>query len=74
MQRISDLPITVDSVRSNTAFNQILSVARPEQLTEYDAAYLELALREGLGLATLDIGLRRTARNAGISLVTICAI
>jgi predicted nucleic acid-binding protein len=71
LQRISALPITVDPIRTDTAFSQILSVARQEQLTEYDAAYLELALREGLPLATLDNGLRRAARNAGIALVAI---
>jgi len=71
LQRISSLPITVDPIRTDTAFGQILSVARHEQLTEYDAAYLELALREGLPLATLDNGLWRAARNAGIGLVTI---
>jgi predicted nucleic acid-binding protein len=71
LQRISALPITVDSIRTDTAFGPILSVARQEQLTEYDAAYLELAIREGLPLATLDNGLRRAARSAGIGLVTI---
>jgi predicted nucleic acid-binding protein len=71
LQRISSLPITIDPIRTDTAFGQILSVARQEQLTEYDAAYLELALREGLPLATLDNGLRRAARNAGVGLITV---
>ncbi len=71
LQRISALPITVDASRPATAFGQILSVARQEQLTEYDAAYLELALREGLPLATLDRALRHAASSAGIQLVTI---
>jgi predicted nucleic acid-binding protein len=71
LQRISALPITVDPVRTDTAFGQILSVARQDQLTEYDGAYLELALREGLTLATMDKGLQRAARNAGVGLVTI---
>ncbi|SRR6266536_3870084 len=71
LQRISGLPIAVDAVRLEIAFSQILSVARQEQLTEYDAAYLELALREALPLATLDNGLRRAARSSGISLVAI---
>ena len=71
LQRISALPIKLDPIRTDTAFSQILSFARQEQLTEYDAAYLELALREGLPVATLDNGLRRAARNAGIGLDTI---
>ena len=35
LQRISALPITVDPTRTDTAFGQILAVARQEQLTEY---------------------------------------
>jgi predicted nucleic acid-binding protein len=40
-------------------------------LTEHDAAYVELALRENLPLATLDDRLGRAAKNAGIALVKI---
>ncbi|MGA8619987.1 MAG: type II toxin-antitoxin system VapC family toxin [Candidatus Sulfotelmatobacter sp.] len=50
--------------------NQILSIARQNNLTEDDAAYVELALREGLPLATLDAGLRTAARHLGIALVS----
>jgi len=71
LQRLTELPITVDSVRVARVFGEILSVARQEQLTEYDAAYLELALREALPLATLDQELRRAAQHLGIELVTI---
>jgi len=69
LQRIVTLPISVDPVRVDHAFGQVLSVARQEQLTEYDAAYLELALRESLPLATLDDRLCRAAKNAGVALV-----
>lgn len=70
LQRIAALPISVDPIKPGTAFNQILSVARQKDLTEYDAAYLELALREALPLATLDNKLRRAATHIGITLVT----
>src|ERR1700691_627470 len=66
LQRISKLPILVEPIPSSRAFNHILPVARQHQLTEYDAAYLELALREALPLATLDAKLRRAARSAGL--------
>jgi predicted nucleic acid-binding protein len=69
LQRISKLPILVEPIPSSRAFNHILPVARQHQLTEYDAAYLELALREALPLATLDAKLRRAARSAGLTLV-----
>ena len=71
LSRIAELPISVDPVRVDRAFERILSFARQEQLTEYDAAYLELALRESLPLATLDDRLRQAARSAGIALFKI---
>ncbi len=69
LQRMAGLRISVDPIQSGTAFNQILSVARQNDLTEYDAAYVELALREALPLATLDAKLRRAATRVGITLV-----
>lgn len=69
LQRIAGLPISIDPIQPGTAFNQILSVARQNDLTEYDAAYVELALRERLPLATLDEKLRRAATRVGVTLV-----
>lgn len=69
LRRLRDLPIALDPARTENVFERILPFARQEHLTEYDAAYLELAIREGLPLATLDADLRRAARKAGISLV-----
>jgi predicted nucleic acid-binding protein len=59
LQRLANLPITIHPVQADRVFGDVLAVARREQLTEYDAAYLELALRSALPLATLDQGLRR---------------
>jgi predicted nucleic acid-binding protein len=47
----------------------VLSMARVHSLSVYDAAYLELASREKLPLATLDRHLAAAARLAGIMLV-----
>lgn len=63
---LEGLPITIDSESAARAFDQILELARAHHLSVYDAAYLELALREGLALATLDERLRRAARHAGV--------
>lgn len=71
LRRIAALPIAVDPVRLDHVFGHVLSFARQEQLTEYDASYVELALRESLPLATLDDKLGRAAKNAGIALVKI---
>jgi len=46
-------------------------VARQQNLTAYDAAYIELALRAALPLATLDSRLRQAAGRVGITLVAI---
>jgi predicted nucleic acid-binding protein len=48
--------------------NRVLELARKHQLTFYDAAYLELAARERLPLATLDKQLAGAARLEGIIL------
>lgn len=48
----------------------VVTLARKHQLTFYDAAYLELAHREGLALATLDEQLAKAARAENVPLVT----
>ena len=45
------------------------SLCRDYGLTAYDAAYLDLAMREDLPLATFDSRLRRAARKAGVTLL-----
>ncbi len=47
----------------------ILALARAWRLTVYDAAYLELALRRALPLASLDRALVAAARGAGVKLL-----
>lgn len=48
----------------------ILAYARRHQLSFYDAAYLEVAFRNGLALATLDGALANAARAVGVSLLS----
>lgn len=71
LRRIAGLPISVEPIEARHAFEQILSVARQQNLTEYDAAYLELALRAGLPIATLDDKLKQAARLVNVGLVKI---
>ena len=47
------------------AWSKTLGLADSFALSVYDAAYLELALRRGLPLASLDHSLRRTMQKAG---------
>jgi predicted nucleic acid-binding protein len=49
----------------------VIHVATKHNLTIYDAAYLELAQRAGLPLATLDGDLRKAARAQGTALVEV---
>lgn len=62
------LPIGVDMHLVSLA--QISDLAGRHELTTYDAAYLELALRRKLPLATLDADLVRAARAARCELLT----
>ena len=69
--RIAGLPINVTRTDSKQAFEQILPVAQQQGLSQYDAAYLELAVREGLPLATLDGELQRAAKATGVELLSV---
>ena len=60
------LPIAVDDQTSDRAWGEVLSLARAHGLSAYDAAYLELALRRGLPLATLDDRLKAAASAVGV--------
>ena len=68
LQVIKDLRISVDSTPVLLAFDRILLLAREQNLTEYDANYLELAIRESLIIATLDERLRTAAHAVGVKL------
>lgn len=48
---------------------RLLGLVQEYQLSAYDASYLELAQRKGLGLATLDDSLADAARKAGVKVV-----
>ncbi len=68
LDELSAWPIQVDTGGVGRTFQEILSVARLQNLSAYDAAYLELAIREGLPLATLDDELRKAARAVGVKI------
>lgn len=66
--QLEALPIQIDPLTSHQAFSRTLSLSRAYNLSSYDAAYLELAIREGLPLATLDGNLRKAAQRADVLL------
>jgi predicted nucleic acid-binding protein len=66
---IEELPVVADRSTGARALHETMSLARENRLTAYDAAYLELAMRLGLPLATADRSLRAAAERAGVLLV-----
>jgi predicted nucleic acid-binding protein len=63
------LPIRIDLETHERAWNSTAKLAERHRLTIYDAAYLELALRRGLPLATLDRELRSAATAETVQLL-----
>ncbi|WP_392478891.1 type II toxin-antitoxin system VapC family toxin [Nostoc sp. C110] len=68
---LQSLLIQVDLFTDAKALDATLKLARQEGLASYDAAYLELALRLQLPLATLDTRLAEAATRCGVGLVVV---
>lgn len=66
--RIAEFAIYVRAVEFATTVTVLLPLARVHKLSSYDASYLDLALREGLPLATRDARLAEAARRCGVVL------
>jgi predicted nucleic acid-binding protein len=66
---LSRLPISTDGETDRQAWTATARLAEAHKLTFYDAAYLELAKRRNLALATLDEELRAAAMKEGIALL-----
>ena len=62
------LNMVTDQATAAHALGDTLNLARRYRLSAYDAAYLELALRTGLPLATLDANLTKAAKSAGVAI------
>ncbi len=67
LELIAELPITTDNETTARAWREILALARAQGLTNYDAAYLELAIRRGLPLQTKDAALITAAKRTGVT-------
>lgn len=64
---LAHLPIVTDDATATRALHETYQLAREHSLTAYDAAYLELAMRLGLPLATMDRQLADAAGRAGVA-------
>jgi predicted nucleic acid-binding protein len=69
LELIGDLPIVIDDETPPRAFHETLALARAQNLTTYDATYLELAIRRGLPLATNDKRLRSAGIHTGVQII-----
>ena len=64
--QLGQLPIQLDMAAPSGVRLAVAAVSREFRLSGYDAQYLELARRLSLPIATLDKGLRKAARKAGV--------
>jgi len=69
MRLLASLDLRVDAEPAGRVFSHLMPLCRTHYLTTYDAVYLDVALRHGLPLATLDQSLQRAAVAAGVDLV-----
>ena len=65
---LKELPIQIKPSGRQRIFGESLDLAREQNLSAYDAAYLDLAMRAGCPIATLDNTLREAAKRCGVAL------
>jgi predicted nucleic acid-binding protein len=65
LEMLSGIRVHVDTATFSRSLTDVLQLARRYRVSSYDASYLELALRAGLPLATLDANLKKAATKAG---------
>jgi predicted nucleic acid-binding protein len=63
---LRSLPIELDPFAHQQALGETGRLAQEHKISVYDAAYLEMALRLGLPLGSLDTGLRAAAKKTGV--------
>jgi predicted nucleic acid-binding protein len=68
VELLDGLTVLMDSRSVTESVSNILPLAREYGLSAYDAAYLDVAIRHGAPLATLDSKLQRAGEKAGIEI------
>jgi predicted nucleic acid-binding protein len=68
---LGQLPIETDAETGHYAATVTMALGRKHRLTSYDAAHLELAMRRGVALATLDKNLRKAAALEGVPVLPV---
>ncbi|MGH9436102.1 MAG: type II toxin-antitoxin system VapC family toxin [Terriglobia bacterium] len=70
LEDLDVLPIRIETMTQKLLRLHILPLAEAHNLTIYDAAYLELAMRQTASLATFDDDLRKASHASGVHLLT----
>lgn len=66
---LTELPITIEQESPERMMREILALAREHQISSYDASYLDLAMRKGVPIATLDDGLIKAAERSHVPIM-----
>ncbi|MCJ8502202.1 type II toxin-antitoxin system VapC family toxin [Desulfatitalea alkaliphila] len=66
---LGELPIIVDQESPERMMKDIFALARKHDLSSYDASYLDLAMRKGLPIATLDKNILAAAKRSKVSIL-----
>ena len=66
---LSQLPIVVEYERPEKMMKELLALARAYNLSSYDASYIDLAMRKGFPIATLDNKLIEAARRIDVQIL-----
>ena len=66
---LSQLPIIVEYERTERIMKDLLSLARSNNLSSYDAYYLDLSMRKGFPIATLDTQLIEAAKKTNVPIL-----
>ena len=69
IELINELPIMVVPEPSGRIMSEIIALAREHQLSSYDASYLDLAMRKGIPIATLDKNLLAAAKRIRVKIL-----
>ena len=66
---LTELPIIVDQESPDRMLKEIFALARKHKLSSYEASYLDLAMKKGLPIATLDKSLLAAAKRSKVPIL-----
>ena len=66
LELVSSLPLSVEQETPDRMLKEIISLAREQGISTYDASYLDLAMRMDLPMSTLDASMQKAARRLQI--------